>query len=101
MSRTNDPRSDNLSIGRFTAHFGQMAWPLPSCEDTEIDGVQRRLRGYDLGLSHDDHMIAAEVMYAYTALIFKPRAQRDAVIRELRRAAALDMERTNKRMGRP
>ena len=64
-------------------HFGQMAWPLPQCEH---EGLAWRLRYAPETMKVSDLLAAAEVMCAYSALIFKTQKDRNTICSKLQEA---------------
>lgn len=61
-----------------TVSFDGMCWPLPNEE------VEDRLRHSHNTFDKRDLMIAAQIMSAYRALIFKTRDQRQKIVSTIR-----------------
>lgn len=83
MSRKRDPEeTDELAhVGPVYARFGGMTWPRAGSD--AFDEVAYRLHWG--GYTDEDVAIAASVMSAYRALVWKTGARRAYVVRMLRK----------------
>ena len=74
------PHPDALRVVGRTAYFDGMGWPLP-----DSDATWRAHHG-DAPLTRSERYYLTAIVAAYTAMIYKPRREREKIIRQLRTA---------------